>query len=134
MRKVRGRQGKKLFQLLVAILFVFMVSQSCSKPWPTGPGDVVASKAMVSAAHLEASKAGLEIIKKGGNAVDAAVAAAFALSMAEPNASGLGGGGFMVIKMADKSELVMIDYREAAPQKATPEYYYSDPDFNAKAY
>ena len=134
MRNVAWKERKKIFPLLAVISLLLMLSQSCSKPWPTGPGDVVARKAMVSAAHLEASKAGLEIIKKGGNAVDAAVAAAFALSLAEPNASGLGGGGFMLIKMADRPEPVMIDYREAAPQKATPEYYYSDPDFNAKAY
>jgi gamma-glutamyltranspeptidase/glutathione hydrolase len=118
--------------MLLAAITIF--TQSCSKPWPTGPGDVISTRAIVSSAHLAASQAGLEIIKKGGNAVDAAVAAAFALSLAEPNASGLGGGGFMLIKMADEYEPVMIDYREAAPQKATPDYYYSDPDFNAKAY
>jgi len=129
----RDERSILLTASLMAALMIFI--QSCSKPWPTGSGDVVARRAMISSAHMAASQAGLEMIKKGGNAVDAAVAAAFALSLAEPNASGLGGGGFMLIKMADEPEPVMIDYREAAPQKATPGYYYeSGQDFNSKAY
>lgn len=88
--------------------------------------DAVAFHAMVASAHPIASAVGIEILQQGGNAVDAAIAVAFALSIAEPNASGIGGGGFMIIKMADQREPVMIDYREMAPGKATPGLFYQN--------
>jgi len=79
---------------------------------------------MVVSAHPLASSIGIDILKQGGNAVDAAIAVAFTLSVAEPNASGIGGGGFMIIKMVNQDEAVMIDYRETAPGKAMSEFYY----------
>ena len=81
---------------------------------------VVATNAMVASAHALASQAGLEIMKAGGNAVDGAVAAAFAIGVVEPNASGIGGEGMIVIYRADKKAAVAIDYRSAAP--ATAQY------------
>ncbi|SLM13639.1 Gamma-glutamyltranspeptidase [uncultured spirochete] len=83
----------------------------------SGPNGVVA------AAKPEASQVGIDILKKGGNAVDAAVATGFALGVLEPNASGVGGGGFMIIKMKDMTEPVVIDFREMAPSKSTPTMY-----------
>ena len=83
---------------------------------------------MVASAHPLSSKIGLEILKKGGNAVDAAVATAFGLGVAEPNASGLGGGGFILIYLAKTKEIITIDYREMAPLKASPDMYRLTPE------
>ena len=81
---------------------------------------------VVAAAKPEVSQIGVEVLKKGGNAVDAAVATAFAISVFEPNASGIGGGGFMLIRMAKTGKTVVIDYREKAPAKATPDMFVLD--------
>ena len=78
---------------------------------------------VVSTSKVEASRIGAEILRKGGNAIDAAVAAGFALGVVEPNSSGLGGGGFMLIRIAKTGETVFIDVRERAPQKSSPEMW-----------
>lgn len=78
---------------------------------------------MAVSAHPLSSQIGLEILKQGGNAVDAAVAMALALGVVEPNASGIGGGGFILIFLAPSRNIVTIDYRETAPLRATPDMY-----------
>lgn len=78
------------------------------------------SNGMVATAKYEASRIGVEMIKQGGNAIDAAVAVGFALGVCEPNASGLGGGGFMTIKLKDHKDPIFVDFREIAPQAAVP--------------
>lgn len=81
------------------------------------PPPVRAPKAMVSSASAIASDAGAAILKKGGNAVDAAIAVAFALAVTYPTAGNIGGGGFMIVRMND-GRAAAIDYRETAPAKA----------------
>ena len=81
-----------------------------------------APKAMVATVHREASQAGLEVMKQGGNAVDAAVAVGFALAVVYPEAGNLGGGGFMLFRRAD-GEVHFVDFREKAPAKATADMY-----------
>ncbi len=78
---------------------------------------VRARQGMVASADAYASTAGLDILRTGGNAVDAAVAVGFALAVTYPPAGNIGGGGFMVIRLADGRETT-IDYREAAPSGA----------------
>lgn len=85
--------------------------------------DAKGMNAMVASAKPEASEVGVKILKQGGNAIDAAVAVAFALGSVEPNASGLGGGGFMLIRFAKTGEVAFIDYREVAPLKSTADMY-----------
>ena len=81
-----------------------------------------AQHALVVSAHELASQAGVDMMKAGGNAVDAAVATGFALSVVFPPAGNLGGGGFMLIRTADGS-VHFLDYREKAPAAATPTMY-----------
>jgi gamma-glutamyltranspeptidase/glutathione hydrolase len=77
----------------------------------------------IASAHPLASRAGCEILQSGGNAFDASVAVAAALAVVEPFASGLGGGGFMLLHRASDGLEVFVDAREAAPGKATPEFF-----------
>jgi gamma-glutamyltranspeptidase / glutathione hydrolase len=81
-----------------------------------------APKAMVATVHPEASKAGVAVLQQGGNAVDAAVAIAFALEVVLPEAGNIGGGGFMLFRRTD-GEVHFLDYREKAPAKATADMY-----------
>ena len=111
------------FRILLALGLCFCLAGAA---FAVDVQDVYAKRGMVSSAHELASQAGVEILRQGGNAIDAAVATALALNVVEPNASGLGGGGFMVIRFAQTGEVVELDYREVAPNSATKDMYASE--------
>jgi gamma-glutamyltranspeptidase/glutathione hydrolase len=89
-------------------------------------GDMVnpshGTKGMVATVHPEASRAGLDILKAGGNAIDSAVAVGFALAVVHPEAGNIGGGGFLLFRTGS-GEVHFLDYREKAPAKATAAMY-----------
>ena len=78
---------------------------------------------MVVSQNSHATEAGYEILKKGGNAVDASVAVGFALAVTLPRAGNLGGGGFVLIYDKEENEVSSIDYRSAAPKSATNDLF-----------
>jgi gamma-glutamyltranspeptidase/glutathione hydrolase len=90
---------------------------------------------MVCVAHPYAAEAGVEVLRRGGNAIDAAIAVSFALTVVEPHASGMGGGGFWTIwtprvekgdpaTSVERGRVFFLDFRETAPRAATPDRYY----------
>jgi gamma-glutamyltranspeptidase/glutathione hydrolase len=92
-------------------------------PLPSAAKDPVTGRhAMVVAQEPIAAGVGLEILKRGGNAIDAAVAIGFALAVTHPTAGNIGGGGFMLVRLAD-SKPYFIDFREEAPKKAARDMY-----------
>jgi gamma-glutamyltranspeptidase/glutathione hydrolase len=107
---------------------ILLAAPTCRKPEGEAPEassdrhaplNYLGRKAMVVAAHPLAVEAGLKMLRDGGNAVDAAIATAAALNAAEPFASGIGGGGFMVIHLAREGRTTVIDFRERAPRLAS---------------
>jgi gamma-glutamyltranspeptidase/glutathione hydrolase len=84
---------------------------------------VVATSGMVATQEALATKAGLEVLKEGGNAVDAAVTVGFTLAVTLPEAGNLGGGGFMLVHLAKTNQNIAIDYREKAPLAATKDMF-----------
>jgi gamma-glutamyltranspeptidase/glutathione hydrolase len=82
----------------------------------------VAARAMVVTTDAIASEVGLEVLARGGNAIDAAVATAFALAVVNPEAGNIGGGGFLIVRTAD-GEVAALDFRERAPIKATRDMF-----------
>lgn len=107
--------GRQLYLYLALLILT-----SCQPAFERG------QEAMVSSQHPLASEVGRSILERGGNAVDAAVATAFAIGVVEPYHSGIGGGSFIVIRNAESGEVVAIDAREKAPMAATRDMYQKD--------
>jgi len=108
--------------VLVATFIAALAAPTGLLAAPGQPATARGTQGMVVAAEPFAAEAGLEILRKGGNAVDAAVAVGFALAVTHPIAGNIGGGGFMLIRLADGTA-VMVDYREMAPGAATWDMY-----------
>src|SRR6478609_9683172 len=111
--------------LLVAAYCVPAATQEQRRGFYTPPASdaihaVVAEHGMVVAQEKIAARLGADVLRRGGNAVDAAVATGFAMAVTYPRAGNIGGGGFMVIHSAERNTDVAIDYRETAPAATTP--------------
>jgi len=110
------------------VLFLIVVFTTTTVAFAGGMRPERAEHGMVASVHELASRAGVDMMKAGGNAIDAAVATGFALAVVHPSAGNIGGGGFMLVRMRD-GQTRFIDFREKAPGKATATMY-QDKDGN----
>ncbi|MAW82397.1 MAG: gamma-glutamyltransferase [Parvularcula sp.] len=114
----------RLIALFGAILLLCTAAFAQTPPLPDAMHHPNAGrKGMVSAEEKLAAQIGADILAKGGNAVDAAVATGFALAVTYPAAGNLGGGGFMLVHLKDENKTIAIDYRETAPAAASRDMY-----------
>jgi gamma-glutamyltranspeptidase / glutathione hydrolase len=120
-----------LLFLITAVFAGLLPQASHSEPitgQPTdlaqyGPFVATSRRGMVVTAGDQASEAGVEMLRRGGNAVDAAVAASFAISVIRPQSTGIGGGGFFLLYLVKSKETLAIDFRERAPGRATHDMF-----------
>ncbi len=113
--------------LALALVFALPAAVFARDPYvPPAAGSihaVIAEHGLVVAQEKTAARIGADILRQGGNAIDAAVATGFALAVTYPRAGNIGGGGFMVIYLADRNQDVAIDYRETAPAATTTDIF-----------
>ncbi len=120
------RKRKSLFIFLLS--WQFFTGNAAAQDTPIYSSEaifhpVIAKNGMVASQEELATEAGLEVLKEGGNAIDAAVTIGFTLAVTLPRAGNLGGGGFMLIHLAEAKETIAIDYREKAPLAATRDMF-----------
>src|SRR5262249_14906948 len=133
MRLPNSRLTRRAFgaMLLGALAPALAFGQSATAPSTAPPplhiAPVTAQHGMVVTQEKRATRIGLDVLERGGNAVDAAVAVGFALAVTLPKAGNLGGGGFMLVHLAgqtgDKAGDFAVDYREAAPHDTTSDVF-----------
>lgn len=124
---------RRVLALLVALALATPASAQGAPPGMPGAGAIQSDTArllpafaphgMVASQEARATRIGVDILRRGGNAVDAAVAVGFALAVTLPRAGNLGGGGFMLVHLAARNETIAIDYRETAPKAATRDLF-----------
>lgn len=119
-----GLGGVRCGLRLALALVTFIAAAPADAPAQQDPSWVVRSPAgMVATDSVEASRIGADVLAAGGNAFDAAVAVSFALSVARPESTGLGGGGFLLARVGQTKQMVALDFRETAPAGATAERF-----------
>jgi gamma-glutamyltranspeptidase / glutathione hydrolase len=125
---IAGRRKILATIALAAFLIVPATAQERGRGAYTPPAadtihSIAAEHGMVVAQEKISARIGADILKQGGNAIDAAVATGFAMAVTYPRAGNIGGGGFMVIHLRERGEDIAIDYRETAPGATTPEIF-----------
>jgi gamma-glutamyltranspeptidase/glutathione hydrolase len=123
---MRGLFARILLPLCVAVALAPSPRADTAPPIIEGQArvlPVLAKSGMVVAQEGMAARIGVDILKRGGNAADAAVAVGFALAVTLPRAGNLGGGGFMLIRLAKEQKTIALDYRETAPAATTAEVF-----------
>ena len=133
MKKTVGRNARFINQVVFSVFILFFcVASAQGQSILSGDRSVPveAKNGMVVTSHTLATEVALKVLKEGGNAVDAAVTAGFALAVTQPRSGNIGGGGFMLISSEGKKDVVAIDYREKAPAAATRDMFLGE-DGNA---
>ena len=125
LRQMKDRYSIVFFSLLLCLSNNTLFSQT-TLDYDNRIHPELAQDYMVVSQNHHSTDAGYQILKQGGNAIDAAVAVGFALAVTLPRAGNIGGGGFMLIYAADSQEVSAIDYRSAAPVTATSEMYLTE--------
>src|SRR6202000_3481702 len=120
---INRRRLMTAFALFGTVPAPLLARDAYAQPPPGSVHAVKAEHGGVVAQEKLAAQIGADILRQGGNAVDAAVATGFAMAVTYPRAGNIGGGGFMVIHSADRNEDIAIDYRETAPAATTRDIF-----------
>ena len=132
-RATQGSARGRFAMRIVTIGAGLLALVSCqSRDWRLGSPDLGIgiprgragfAQGMVVTSEREPAEAAARVLESGGNAIDAAAAAQFVLNVVEPRSSGIGGGGFMMIYLAERGETLVVDSRETAPAAVTPSMF-----------